>query len=116
MAAFQATLEELDDASLLMHVVDVSSPDLERRMVAVRRILDDLGLADAPELLVFNKADRMPPGEAEAIAARLGGVAVSAVSRAGLAELLQKAEELLFSRDELAGVARHAEDLAAISG
>ena len=116
VAAFQATLEELEDASLLMHVVDVSSPDLERRMSAVRRILDDLGLADAPELLVLNKADRLPPGEAEAIARRLDGVAVSAVTREGLAELLQKAEELLFSREELAGVARHAEDLAAVSG
>jgi GTP-binding protein HflX len=116
MAAFQATLEELADASLLMHVVDVSSPDLERRMTAVRKILDELGLADAPELLVFNKADRLPPGEAEAIAERLGGVAVSAVTRAGLSDLLKKAEALLWSREELAGVARHAEDLAAVSG
>ncbi len=115
MAAFQATLEELDDASLLLHVVDVSSPDLERRMTAVRKILDDLGLAGAPELLVFNKADRLPPGEAQAVAERLGGVAVSAVTRAGLGDLLKKSEELLWSRDELAGVARHAEDLAAIS-
>jgi GTP-binding protein HflX len=113
MAAFQATLEELSDASLLLHVVDVSSPDLERRMTAVRGILKELGLADAPELLVFNKADRLPPGEAEAIARRLGGVAVSAQSRTGLAELLAKAEELLWSREELAEVARHAEDLAA---
>jgi GTP-binding protein HflX len=116
MAAFQATLEELSDASLLLHVVDVSSPDLERRMTAVRGILEELGLADAPELLVFNKADRLPPGEAEAIARRLGGVAVSAQSRTGLAELLAKAEELLWSREELAEVARHAEDLAAAGG
>jgi GTP-binding protein HflX len=116
VAAFQATLEELSDASLLMHVVDASSPDLERRMNAVRKILDDLGLTDAPELLVFNKADQLPPGEAEAIAERLGGVAVSAISRAGLANLLTNAEKLLFSHDELAGVAKRAEDLAAAGG
>ena len=116
MAAFQATLEELSDASLLMHVVDVSSPDLERRMAAVRKILADLDLADAPELLVFNKADRLPDGEAEAIASRLGGVAVSATSRDGLADLLINAERLLFSHEELAGVAKRAEDLAATGG
>ncbi len=116
MAAFKATLEELEGASLLLHVVDVSAPDLERRMSAVRKILDELGLSGAPELLIFNKADRLPPGEGEAIAARLGGVAISAASRFGLEDLLKKAEELLWSREELAGVARHAEDLAAISG
>ena len=115
MAAFQATLEELGDASLLMHVVDVSVPDLERRMAAVHKILEQLGLGDAPQLLVFNKADRLPKGEAQAIATRLGGVAVSASARIGLEDLLRKAEELLWSREELAGVARHAEDLAAIS-
>jgi GTP-binding protein HflX len=116
MAAFKATLEELSDASLLLHVVDVASPDLERRMVAVRKILDDLELGDAPELLVFNQADRLPPGEAEAIAERLGGVAVSALEKRGLAELLTQAEKLLWSRDDLAGVRRHAEDLAAAGG
>jgi GTP-binding protein HflX len=113
MAAFKATLEELSDASLLMHVIDVASPDLERRMTAVRKILDDLGLGDAPELLVFNQADRLPPGEAEAIAERLGGVAVSALTQHGLGELLSRAETLLWSREDLAGVRRHAEDLAA---
>ncbi len=116
VAAFQATLEELSDASLLLHVVDVSAPDLERRMTAVRKILDGLGLADAPELLVFNQADRLRPGEAHAIAARFGGVAVSALTRAGLTELLESAERLLWSREDLAAVRRRAEDLAAAGG
>ncbi len=113
VAAFEATLEELSDASLLMHVVDVAAPDLDRRMAAVRKILDDLGLSAAPELLVFNQADRLPPREALAIAERLGGVAVSALARTGLAELLERAEQLLFSGKGLAGGRRQAEDLAA---
>jgi len=114
--AFRATLEELEDASLLIHVVDCSAPDLERRMTAVRKILGNLGLADAPELLVFNQADRLPPGEAETIADRFGGVAVSALSRAGLTQLLQSAERLLWSHDELSGSRRRVEDLAANGG
>jgi GTP-binding protein HflX len=79
----------------------------------VRKILDDLGLSAAPELLVFNQADRLPPREALAIAERLGGVAVSALARTGLAELLERAEQLLFSGKGLAAGRRQAEDLAA---
>ncbi len=116
VAAFRATLEELADASLLLHVVDVSAPDLERRMTTVRKILDGLGLADASELLVFNQADRLPPDEAKAIAARFGGVAVSALTREGLTELLKSAERLLFSNESRAAARRRAEDLAATGG
>ena len=116
VAAFRATLEELADASLLLHVVDVSAPDLERRMTTVRKILDGLGLADAPELLVFNQADRLPPDEAKAIAARFGGVAISALTREGLTELLKSAERLLFSNENRAAARRRAEDLAATGG
>jgi len=114
MAAFRATLEELEDASLLMHVVDVASPDLERRMAAVRKILAEIGLGDAPELLVFNQADRLPPGEADAIARRLGGVAVSAIDRTGLSELLARAEKLLFSLDSTPRMRENSSDLAAV--
>jgi GTP-binding protein HflX len=115
MAAFRATLEELSEASLLVHVVDVSTPDFERRMAAVRKVLDGLGYCDVPELLVFNKADRMPPDEAHTIASRLGGVAVSAATRAGLEDLLTNAERLLW-RQEAPAAARRAEDLAASGG
>ena len=97
---------------MLLHVVDVASPDLERRMSAVRGILDKIGLSDTPELLVFNQADRLPPGEGEAIARRLGGVAVSATARTGLAELLERAEQLLFCADPMG---RRVEKLAATS-
>ncbi|HEX9079656.1 MAG TPA: GTPase HflX, partial [Desulfuromonadaceae bacterium] len=57
MGAFKATLEELRDADLLLHVVDAANPRFEDQISQVRAILDELGLGDKPELLVFNKAD-----------------------------------------------------------
>jgi GTP-binding protein HflX len=94
-------------------VVDVSAHDLERRMTAVRKILDELKLGDAPELLVFNQADRLTAGEARAIAERFGGVAISALTGTGLKELLETAEKLLWSHESVADGSRRAEDLAA---
>ncbi|HEY5659131.1 MAG TPA: GTPase HflX [Myxococcota bacterium] len=91
VAAFRATLEELTSADLLLHVVDASVPDPERRIEAVREVLRELELSETPELLVFNQIDRLPPGTGAAIAARLGGVAVSALKRQGLGELVESA-------------------------
>jgi GTP-binding protein HflX len=95
VAAFRATLEELTDADLLLHVVDAASEDYERRIEAVREVLADIGLADTPELLVFNQIDRLPEGAGRAIAARHGGVAVSALAKQGLEELIARAQERL---------------------
>jgi GTP-binding protein HflX len=61
----------------------------------VRAVLDEVGVGSTPELLVFNQGDRLPEGVARAIALRQGGVAVSAVTRQGLAELVRRAEEKL---------------------
>ncbi len=101
--AFRATLEELSDADLLLHVVDVASPDVERRITAVRQILADIGLADTPELLVFNQADRLSGGFAggigSSLAQRYGGVAISALKRAGLRDLLVHAEDVLWCEE-----------------
>jgi GTP-binding protein HflX len=113
-AAFRATLEELRDADLFLHVVDAAAPDFERRIAAVRGVLDEIGLAATPELLVFNQVDRLEPGLGEALAARLGGVAVSALERRGLVELLEKVEKTLWRDDELSSRAR--ERLTALAG
>jgi GTP-binding protein HflX len=99
VAAFQATLEELSEADLLLHVVDASAEDYERRIEAVREVLDDIGRGDTPELLVFNQIDRLPAGTGEAIAARHGGVAISATERTGLSTLIERAQALLFEDD-----------------
>ena len=95
VAAFGATLEEISDASLLLHVVDASAPDFERRIAAVHEVLQQIGMDATPELLVFNQIDRLEPGAAEAIAARHGGVPISALRRHGLTELVARADAML---------------------
>ena len=59
--AFRATLEELDEADMLVHVVDVASPAAERQCQTVEKIIDELGLAEKPRLTVLNKIDRLLP-------------------------------------------------------
>ena len=64
--AFKATLEEVIEADLLLHVVDISSPQAEEQIEAVNVVLDELGVADKPMLMVFNKVDRVSaPGLAK---------------------------------------------------
>ena len=98
VTAFRATLEELTDASLLLHVVDASAPDGDRRIEAVRGVLSQIGI-EASELLVFNQIDKLGNGEGEALARRYGGVAVSALERIGLRTLLALAERMLWTDD-----------------
>jgi GTP-binding protein HflX len=114
--AFRATLEELESADVFLHVVDAASPDLERRLAAVRRVLDEIGLATVPEILVFNQVDRLPPGEGRALAARHGAVAVSALQGAGLEELLQRVEDEFWLNDGAMVGRRGFEPLAAGGG
>ncbi len=99
VTAFRSTLEELSDATLLLHVVDASAPDHDRRIAAVRDVLHDIGIK-APELLVFNQIDKLADGEGEALARRYNGVAVSALERTGLRGLLVQAERRLWTADD----------------
>ena len=57
--AFEATLQEAADADLLLHVVDASNPDFPEQMSEVQRVLDEIGAAQVPQVLVFNKFDAM---------------------------------------------------------
>jgi GTPase len=95
VAAFRATLEELEDADLLLHVVDAADPRLEQKYEAVTRLLTELHLEEIPRLVVLNKTDLLEPHEAEGMARRYKGVAVSAAKRKGLVELVHAAEERL---------------------
>jgi GTP-binding protein HflX len=97
VAAFSATLEELSDADLLLHVVDASDPRREEQVKAVESILGGLGLSEKRRLRVFNKADRLPPGEGAALAHQSDGVAVSASRREGLGELLHRCDRILWA-------------------
>ena len=60
VAAFRATLEELEEATLLLHVVDITHPDAEQQAHTVETTLGELGLAERPRLTVLNKIDRLP--------------------------------------------------------
>ena len=95
VTAFRATLEELADADLLLHVVDASDPDLERKLEAVDRLLVDLELSAIPRLLLLNKADRVAADEAGSLSRRYDGLAVSAHTRAGMDRLIEAAEARL---------------------
>jgi GTP-binding protein HflX len=95
--AFRATLEELSDADLLLHVVDAADPRRDQQIRAVEQILGDLGLSGKRRLVVYNKADRLPPGEAAALAHQADGVAISASSLVGLPALLHRCERLLWA-------------------
>jgi GTP-binding protein HflX len=99
VAAFRATLDEIADARLLLHIVDASAPDVERRITAVREVLDEIDQGDTPELLVFNQIDRLPPGVGESLALRHGGVAISALKRTGFRQMLERAEAILWEED-----------------
>jgi GTP-binding protein HflX len=70
--AFRATLEELEEADLLLHLVDASEPGLDERIEAVEGILASMGLGEIPRVLVYNKVDRLPDRGA-ALGARPGG-------------------------------------------
>jgi GTP-binding protein HflX len=77
--AFRATLEEVAAADLLLHVVDASEPDRQRRIDAVDRVLSEVGAATVPVVMVFNKIDRLTAAEREALSAsRPDAVLVSA--------------------------------------
>ena len=99
LTAFRATVEELADADLLLHVVDASDEHMEEKKQAVERLLEKLDLAAIPRLVVLNKRDLIGEAAGATLARRLGGVPVSARSRTGLAELIDAAEARLARSD-----------------
>jgi GTP-binding protein HflX len=92
--AFRATLEELYDASLLVHVVDASDADTIEKYRAVRAILAQMELSGVPELVVINKVDQAHPDVVESLTKELQGVAVSAVKKIGIGNLLAEIDRL----------------------
>ncbi|WP_236685555.1 GTPase HflX [Geobacter pickeringii] len=101
MGAFKATLEELQDADLLLHLVDCSNPRLEEQIHQVETILEELKLADKPRLVVFNKSDLLPElkrknplaiMKTRQLARRFRAIEVSAREPATLEPLLREME------------------------
>jgi len=96
VAAFKATLEELEEADVLLHVVDASHPALEEQMEAVESLLGELELGRRPTVVALNKVDRLEPGAAlGALVERFDGVAISARTGEGMDALVERIERAL---------------------
>ena len=95
-AAFKATLEELEDADLLLHVVDISNPRFEQQIKSVEKILSDLKLSEKPVLMAFNKEDMVGREEAEGICRRYNAISISALKSETLHKFLNAIESLLW--------------------
>jgi GTP-binding protein HflX len=96
VAAFRATLEELQEADVLVHVVDASHAAVEDHIAAVEATLAELEVADRPTVLALNKIDRVEPGRGlEVRADRRTGVPVSAATGEGIPALLSAIERSL---------------------
>ena len=93
--AFAATLEELEQADLLLHVADAANPRVEEQIASVEAILDQMEFSQAPRLLVLNKADVAPRDMLERLGNRYGGVAVSALRPESLTPLLERVEQMV---------------------
>jgi len=116
--AFEATLQEAAQADLLLHVVDASHPDWTEQLAQVQSVLADIGAADIPQWLIFNKVDLLPadlrPLQAQDVyewdGRMLPRVFLSAVSGEGMTGLRQRLAEFALSRQPEPGEDTPAED------
>jgi GTP-binding protein HflX len=96
VTAFRATLDELQGADILLHVIDVSNPAFEAQIAAVEKILADLDLIGKPMLRVFNKEDRLQDRDRlVTLCRRFGAVSISALDPATLPLLMERLEALI---------------------
>jgi GTP-binding protein HflX len=95
VAAFRATLEEVLEADLLVHVIDATHPNASEQVAAVHDTLDEIGVEDKPVINALNKIDRMDDPEqlATLLAAYPGAVPISALTGRGMAALLDRVEK-----------------------
>ena len=93
--AFRATLEEVIEAALVVHVVDVSSPHAEHQIAHVLKVLAEIGAGETPQLLVLNKVDLVPHAPILEAVRHTRSVRVSARTGEGMAELLSAIDEVL---------------------
>ncbi len=103
--AFKATLEELYNADLLLHLVDISHPNWENHIQAVENILEEMDLLNFPRLIVFNKIDLLnkredlSPNFILRLLNQYNGVGISAITGEGLDQLISHIESLLFKEE-----------------
>ncbi len=107
MAAFQTTLDELQDADLLLHVCDLNSPTLDDQIRVVLSILEELSLTHIPRLLVLNKADLVDQEQKDAVAYRLTGTAISAKDATSLSPLFEAIDQHLHAAPDQSSALQH---------
>ncbi|MGD9291065.1 MAG: GTPase HflX [Desulfobacterales bacterium] len=93
MVAFRATLEELEDADMLLHIIDISNPRYEEQITSVEKILSDLNLQHTVTIRVLNKMDRVDAQTRARLCTKLKGIAISARSKATLRPLIDEMEK-----------------------
>lgn len=101
MEAFAATLEELHDADLFLHVVDATSSRIEEQIKTVEEILVRLDLKQIAVLLVLNKADLLAPQDILPLQKKLGGIAISAIHPPSLSALVARIEGLIWPHSSI---------------
>ncbi|MDM8526485.1 GTPase HflX [Desulfococcaceae bacterium HSG8] len=95
MVAFRATLEELESADVLLHLIDISNPRFEAQIRSVERILDELNLEKIPVIRALNKQDILEKEAVEQVVTNFGGIAISARDRSTLRPLIEKMEGMI---------------------
>lgn len=99
VAAFRATLEEVVESTLLVHVVDATHPRRLEQVQVVNEILEELGASGKPMVYALNKVDKLPPQELQRIQMEIpDGIPISALHHRGLPELLARISERLPER------------------
>ncbi len=102
IAAFRATLEEVQESALLLLVTDISNPHHAEQDDEVVKILKELGVADRPRLHVLNKIDRLAPEQAAAVNGNHNAARVSGLTGEGLEALLARIDECYARRPRVA--------------
>lgn len=101
MQAFMATLEELNEADILIHVVDIANENFKQQINAVNQVLNQLNLLSKPIIMVFNKIDKLTHDEALARKANMAGVLLSAQTGDGLKSLIDMSASLFAEKNYL---------------
>jgi GTP-binding protein HflX len=96
MVAFRATLEELENADLLLHIIDISNPRFKDQIESVERILAELNLHHTPLIRVLNKKDLVDQEIVDALAGTLCGIPISANVVSTLIPLIEKMEAFTY--------------------
>jgi GTP-binding protein HflX len=107
IAAFRATLEEMEGSAVLIHLVDASSPQLENHIASVEKILSDLNLSRIPRLLVFNKSDLLSKDETSSLRKAFNAVMISALDANTLVSMIERVGDRL--QDSSANRTAHTE-------